>query len=52
MRSMDTVTKEDHIKNICMLANILTEKHYNILLNRRFRIGSAQKGLNLYLKYL
>jgi len=51
-RTLYNVTQEEHAKNISTLADTLTERHCDILRNGRFRIGSAQKGLNLYLKYL
>lgn len=40
-----------HCKNIEALAEELSAKHGDVLVNGRFRIGSAQKALNLYLKY-
>jgi len=46
------VDKETHIRNIEFLANSLSEKFAHVLHDGRFRIGSAQKALNLYLKYL
>lgn len=45
------VSEEQHISNIMSLAAILTEQHSPMLYGGRFRIGSAQKALNLYLKY-
>jgi hypothetical protein len=49
-----SVTDEVHYRNIVNLANTMTEKFRDtgILRCRRFRIGIAQKALNLYLKYL
>jgi hypothetical protein len=41
-----------HLKEICSLADYLTTNHSETLKNGRFRIGTAQKALNLYLKYL
>ena len=46
------ISSEEHIKNIMEFAKELTEKHHKILHNNKFRIGIAQKLLNLYLKYL
>jgi hypothetical protein len=48
------VDDDYHIKNIEHLADTLSKefKPAHILVNDRFRIGSAQKALNLYLKYL
>ena len=43
---------DSHIKNIEYLADNLSKKYAEILAGGRFRIGSAQKALNLYLKYL
>jgi len=48
----DHVTEEAHIRSIVDLSNRLTSAHANALNNKRFRIGTAQKTLNLYLKYL
>jgi hypothetical protein len=48
----EKVTEAEHLKNIKRLADELTQKHAEVLYDRRFRIGSAQKALNLYLKYL
>ncbi len=49
-----TVTSEFHEQNIQKIADSLTSKFAasGILRNDRFRIGIAQKVLNLYLKYL
>jgi predicted house-cleaning noncanonical NTP pyrophosphatase (MazG superfamily) len=46
------VTEEAHIQSIEKLSKDLSFAHPNALKNRRFRIGTAQKALNLYLKYL
>jgi hypothetical protein len=46
------VPEEVHIQNIVKLSDCLTEAHASVLKDRRFRIGTAQKALNLYLKYL
>ncbi len=45
------VTEEAHIRNIVELSVSLTSAHAKALENGRFRIGTAQKALNLYLKY-
>ena len=46
------VSEEDHIRNIAALAEGLSRDHADVLAGRRFRIGTAQKALNLHLKYL
>jgi hypothetical protein len=48
------VTEEEHCQNIINLADTLTKEHKDsgVLRDGRFRIGIAQKALNLYLKYL
>jgi hypothetical protein len=46
------VDNDSHIKNIEHLANDLSKEFTQVLEGGRFRIGSAQKALNLYLKYL
>lgn len=45
---------DKHIENIERLAQKMTEEFQDqeILLNKNFRFGTAQKALNLYLKYL
>jgi hypothetical protein len=45
------VADDVHIGNIQLLANVLSERHKSVLVDGRFRIGSAQKALNLHLKY-
>lgn len=49
---INAVAEEVHCQNIVSLADSLTLQFYGILRNGRFRIGIAQKALNLYLKYL
>ncbi len=49
---LDAVAEVTHVANIERLANELSAKHPEILVGKRFRIGTAQKALNLYLKYL
>jgi hypothetical protein len=46
------VPDEKHIQNIVELSNGLSGTHKDVLRDKRFRIGTAQKALNLYLKYL
>lgn len=46
------VTEAIHVVNISALAAEISEQHAAILRDRRFRIGAAQKALNLFLKYL
>lgn len=46
------VAESKHIENIKFLAAALSDKFAHILDRGRFRIGSAQKALNSYLKYL
>ena len=50
----NAVTEKAHCQNIVRLADTQTRqfKDSGILRNGRFRIGIAQKALNLYLKYL
>jgi hypothetical protein len=42
---------EEHVATIVGLAGAMSEWHGAALANGRFRIGIAQKALNLYLKY-
>lgn len=44
--------EEAHFRNVVELSTGLTSAHASVLKNGRFRIGIAQKALNLYLKYL
>lgn len=46
------VDEETHLRNIRHLCKSLTSNHTRVLKNGRFRTGTAQKALNLYLKYL
>jgi hypothetical protein len=46
------VTDDQHVANINKLANRFSQRHPAALNDNRFRIGSAQKALNLYLKML
>ena len=45
------VCESRHVTNIEALSATLSERHQEILLDGKFRIGTAQKALNLYLKY-
>lgn len=49
-----SITSDKHKENIRKIADDLTARFRdkNLLRNDRFRIGIAQKALNLYLKYL
>lgn len=47
-----TIGEKEHCQNIKNLADELTGAFSGILKDGRFRIGIAQKALNLYLKYL
>jgi hypothetical protein len=46
------ISDDQHLRNINKLTHTLSETHPNALNDARFRIGSAQKALNLYLKYM
>lgn len=46
------VSEDVHLRNITYLSDALSKAFADILTNGRFRIGIAQKALNLYLKYL
>ena len=46
------VSDEAHVANIEGIAEALSEKHHEILEGGRLRIGTAQKALNLYLKFM
>ena len=46
------VTEEQHIDNLKKLKENMTTEFKDILFGNRFRVGIAQKALNLYLKYL
>lgn len=46
------VSESQHLANIANLANSLSASQSKGLNAGRFRIGSAQKALNLYLKYM
>ena len=46
------VSEADHEANIQHLSNVLSAKHGAMLTDGRFKIGTSQKALNLYLKFL
>ncbi len=46
------VSEETHIANIVTFAREMSGQFSSVLYGGRFRIGPAQKALNLYLKYL
>jgi len=46
------ISESAHIANITELADIMSVKHAKVLSGGRFRVGSAQKALNLHLKYM
>jgi hypothetical protein len=46
------VSEEVHVQNILGLSTRLSSAHAGVLRGGRFRIGTAQKALNLHLKYL
>lgn len=52
LRYEDEVPENAHIKAIADLSRQISEEHKETLRGGRFRIGIAQKGLNLFLKYL
>ena len=47
-----SLSEAEHEANIVNLANALSDEHSDILVNGRFKIGTSQKALNLYLKFL
>jgi len=47
-----SVAEPDHLRNITSLADRLSSDCMGALRGGRFRIGPAQKALNLFLKYL
>jgi hypothetical protein len=46
------IPEKEHLSKIKKIADDLTSSYPHCLKNRRFRIGIAQKALNLYLKYI
>jgi len=49
---ISAVPDATHIANISALADLMSRNHGIVLRGGRFRIGPAQKALNLFLKYL
>jgi len=49
---MQSVSDEDHFRTIEGFANQLSQAHSTALANGRLRIGTAQKAVNLFLKFL
>ena len=47
----EQVGEDRHLDNIEALSSNLSDRHQEILVDGKFRIGAAQKALNLYLKY-
>lgn len=48
----EPITEAKHSQNILSLADSITKQFAPILISGRFKIGTAQKALNLYLKFL
>lgn len=46
------ISEADHIKNIEHLSQAITQNHSKKLKNGRLRIGTTQKLLNVYIKFL
>jgi hypothetical protein len=46
------VSESQHLENIAGLANRISANCHDVLIGGHLRIGTAQKALNLYLKYL
>lgn len=49
---INTISEKKHIENIKLLSKAITKKHKEKLKKNKLRIGSAQKLLNVYLKFL
>jgi hypothetical protein len=47
-----SVSSTQHEKNIMLIASNISQDFGDILRNGKMRIGTAQKALNLYLKYM
>ena len=47
----EEVSEDRHVANIEALSSQLSGRYKEILVDGKFRIGAAQKALNLYLKY-
>src|SRR5690349_6797916 len=52
LRYAEPVAEFEHRENIRAIAASLTAQYSSVLRDGRFRIGPAQKALNLFLKYL
>lgn len=48
----NNVGEKEHVENIKKFAQDITNRYSEILKDNKFRVGRAQKLLNLYLKYL
>lgn len=48
----NNVTEQQHIENITNLAQTISQNHGDKLREQRLRIGTAQKLLNVYIKFL
>jgi len=46
------ISDEEHCNTIQDFATQLSQSHHNALANERLRIGTAQKAVNLFLKFL
>lgn len=49
---LNTISEELHLKNIVDMAESLSSEFGYLLKNNRFRIGAAQKAINLFVKFL
>ncbi|MCK4403823.1 MAG: hypothetical protein KAW02_01910 [candidate division Zixibacteria bacterium] len=49
---VNEVSEEKHLKNIEVLSQTIIRKHKRKLKNGRLRIGTAQKLLNVFIKFL
>lgn len=48
----NNVTEQQHIENIINLSQTISQNHGDKLRNQSLRIGTAQKLLNVYIKFL
>lgn len=48
----DKITSQEHFQNIQRLAEFMSSRHARILREECFRVGVAQKALNIYLKLI
>ena len=46
------VSSEKHMRTISAIARAMSRRYASILHNGRFRVGTAQKAVNIYLKLL